>query len=168
MKTIAIFYGSSTGNTQSVAEAISKKLSGNEVYLYDVSKAKAEDVEKFDNIILGTSTWGFGDLQDDWDSFLPVLAKANLEGKTVALFGLGDSSSYSDTFVNGMRIIFDALASKKCKITGSTDSSGYSFSDSEALYNGSFVGLPLDEDNESTLTNSRLDAWISKIMNDFK
>ena len=60
-------------------------------------------------LILGTSTWGFGDLQEDWDAFLGSLTKMNLTGKTIALFGLGDSSTYSDTFVDGMGIIYRAL-----------------------------------------------------------
>jgi flavodoxin I len=34
-----------------------------------------------------------------------VLKNANLSGKTIALFGCGDSESYSDTFCDGMGII---------------------------------------------------------------
>lgn len=163
MKTIAIFYGSSTGNTKDVAESIRKKLNGNEVLLIDVAKAKVEDFNQYNNLILGTSTWGMGDLQDDWDAKLSVLAKASLEGKTVALFGLGDSSSYADTFVDGMGIIYEAIKDKQCNFAGFTDIESYSFSESRALHNGKFVGLPIDEENQGKLTESRLNIWVKEI-----
>lgn len=38
---------------------------------------------------------------------------------------------------------------------------GYSYDSSEACVDGQFVGLPLDESNESDQTDKRIDAWIS-------
>ncbi|MFT3738905.1 MAG: flavodoxin domain-containing protein [Breznakibacter sp.] len=127
MKPITIIYGSSSGNTQSVAKDIKEKLAMYDVNLLDVAKASAKDVEAASNLILGTSTWGVGELQDDWDSFLPVLKKCALDDKTITLFGLGDSASYSDTFVDGIGIIYDAIKDKNCKITGQTPVDGYDF-----------------------------------------
>ena len=114
-------------------------------------------------LILGTSTWGFGDLQEDWDAFLGSLTKMNLTGKTIALFGLGDSSTYSDTFVDGMGIIYRALLEKGCKFIGKVDRSNYSFDSSEAEIDGELVGLALDEDSESQKTSARLDEWLKAI-----
>lgn len=167
MDKIAVFYGSSTGNTESIAESISKKLGGDNVELFDVSKAKSEDVNIFKNLIFGTSTWGIGDLQDDWEAFIKVLEKSNLDGKVVALFGLGDGDTYADSFVDGMGIIYDVVKDKGCKIVGKVSSDGYSFDSSKAEEGGFFVGLPLDEDNEANLTDSRLEEWVSQIKNDF-
>lgn len=168
MKKIAIFYGSNSGNTKTVAASIQEKLNGNDVELIDVAKAKTEDIDRFNNLILGTSTWGVGDLQDDWEVFLPVLAKANLGGKVIALFGLGDASTYADSFVDGMGVIYDAIKDKGCKIVGTVKTEGYSFDASKAEKNGSFVGLPIDEDNDANLTDSRLENWIVQITNEFK
>lgn len=168
MKKVAIFYGSSTGNTQNAATIIKEKLVDSEVELFDVSNAKSDDLEKYDNIILGTSTWGIGDLQDDWESFLYILQKSNLKGKVIALFGLGDAYTYTDSFVDGMGIIYEAIQDKECEIIGAVETDGYSFDSSKAVLNGSFVGLPLDEDNESKLTNSRIENWIPQIINNFK
>ncbi len=163
MKKIAIVYGSTTGHTKEAAESIAARLSSYSVQLIDVATLSAEQLTQYPNLILGTSTWGSGDLQDDWESFLPKLGKADLSGKIVALFGLGDSSSFSDTFVDGMAQIHDALQEAGCTIVGTVDANSYSFDASLALSDGKFVGLPLDEDNESNLSAVRIDSWIASI-----
>ena len=88
MGKIAVVYGSSGGNTEDVAKQIAKGLAGNEVDVLNVDRLKDGDLDAYSALILGTSTWGLGDLQDDWDSYLPKLAKSNLNGKTIAFFGL--------------------------------------------------------------------------------
>ena len=92
------------------------------------------------------------------------MKKASLEGKTIALFGLGDSSSYSDTFVDGMGIIYEAIKDKACNIVGAVSTSGYSYDASRADNGGEFVGLAIDEDNEYNLTDSRINEWIKEIL----
>jgi flavodoxin I len=118
--------------------------------------------------VLGTSTWGVGDLQDDWESAIGELQSANLSGKVVALFGLGDSSSYSDTFVNGMARIYDAVKGNGATVVGAVDASDYTYDDSEAVQDGKFVGLAIDEDNESSKTDGRIAAWVANIKPSFK
>lgn len=167
MEKIAIFFGSSGGTTESVAKQIAGKI-GNEVDIYDVANTSATEAEKYQNLILGTSTWGVGDLQDDWESFLPDLTKTELKGKTIALFGVGDSQSYPDSFVDGIGTIYEELKDKGCTIIGQVDTEGYSFDDSKAVYEGKFVGLPLDEDNESDQTESRIDKWLQQLLPNFK
>jgi flavodoxin I len=164
MKNIAIIYGSSTDNTKNVAQKIAQKLSGENVLLKDVSKVKFNDLAEYPNIILGTSTWGVGDLQDDWDSRLSELKSIDLTGKTLAFFGLGDSSAYSDTFADGMGLLYEALEGKGFKAVGEFPVDGYSFESSKAVKNGKFVGVAIDEDNESNLTEQRIDKWIANII----
>lgn len=163
MAKIAVVYGSSTDNTKNAAEIIAKELSGKDVTLLDVGNLKAEDLDSYQSLILGTSTWGLGDLQDDWDSYLSNLEKSNLEGKTIALFGLGDSSSYSDTYVDGMGILYDAIKNKGIKLVGEVPTDSYSFDDSKAVVDGKFVGLALDEENEGEKTEERIEAWVKEI-----
>jgi flavodoxin I len=163
MKKVAIVYGSSSDNTKNAANMIAKKLFGEDVKVMDVSQLSFGDLDSYPNIILGTSTWGLGDLQDDWDSKLSDLKNSNLSGKTVAFFGLGDAISYSDTFVDGMGILYDMVKDKDCKIVGQTPTNGYSFDSSKAVENDSFVGLALDEDNESDKTEDRISVWVGKI-----
>ncbi|MDR1583964.1 MAG: flavodoxin [Prevotellaceae bacterium] len=163
MKNIVIIYGSSTDNTKNVAHKIAKKLSSENVLLKDVSAVNFDDLANYSNIILGTSTWGLGDLQDDWDSRISDLKNVNLTGKTLAFFGLGDSTSYSDTFTDGMGLLYEAVEGKGFKLAGEISTDGYTFDSSKAVKNGKFIGLALDEDNESNLSEQRIDAWIAAI-----
>lgn len=165
MEKVGIFFGTSTGNTENIAKAIAKKIDAD---LFDVSGKPIQEIARYQNLILGTSTWGLGDLQDDWERFLPELAKIDLTGKTIALFGLGDSGSYPDTFVDGMGTIYHTIAGKGCQIIGEVDCSEYSFDSSTAVSDGNFVGLALDQDNEEGLTSVRLNNWLSKIGQEFK
>ncbi len=167
MKRIALFYGSTGGTTQAVAKKIAAKID-TEVQLFDVASANASEAESFDCIILGTSTWGIGDLQDDWESFLPTLTAINLKGKTIALFGLGDAQSYSDSFVDGMGTIYEAIKDKDCQIVGKVNIDGYDFDESAAVIDDQFVGLALDEDNDGDLTDSRIDNWLKDLMPSFE
>jgi flavodoxin I len=157
MSKIAILYGTSTGATKIVAEKIQKAIGEGD--LYDVAGASADQFQPYSFLILGASTTGYGELQEDWDSFLPKFAGLDFSGKKVALFGLGDGSSYADTFVNGMGQIYEALKDK-AEIVGAVSTEGYTFDDSEAVVDGNFVGLALDEDNEYDQTDARVEAWV--------
>ena len=166
MKTIGIFYGSSTGTTEGVARRIAEKLGVNDSDIHDVSGASASDVEPYEVLLLGTSTWGAGDLQDDWESYLEDLKRQDLSSKAVALFGCGDSSSFSDTFCDAMGIIYNELQGTGAKFIGSIDASGYTFDSSVANVDDKFIGLALDEMNEDDQTDARMDQWITSIQGD--
>lgn len=163
MKKISIIYGSSTDNTKEAAQKIAERLNQFAPELKDVAKCDVDDFTAADCLILGTSTWGVGELQDDWYSALTKLKPVDLSGKTVALFGLGDLMGYSDTFVNGMGELYEFFAKKGCKIVGFVDTDKYSFEYSSAVVNGEFVGLPIDANNESHLTDERITAWLQNI-----
>lgn len=162
MAQIGIFYGSSTGNTQDAAKRIAKALSDHTVALFDVASASA-DFSAYDLILFGSSTWGLGDLQDDWESFIEEVKSADLAGKKVALFGTGDSSSYSDTFGEALGKIYDQIKGKGIQLIGQVSIEGYSFDSSESVIDGQFVGLLLDEDNESEKTDQRIALWVDQI-----
>ena len=161
MKKTVIIYGSSTGTCQNIAEIVATKLGVSDIL--DVAKVTASQISAYDNLILGTSTWGAGEMQDDWYDGIKELKNANLNGKTVALFGCGDSQSYSDTFCDGMGEIYRELQSSGCNIIGSTPTDGYTYDNSTAVADGRFVGLAIDDVNESDLTENRIDAWIASI-----
>lgn len=155
---IGIFYGSSVGNTRFVAEKLELLLPNSE--LNPVETATQEDIEKYDFLILGTSTWGIGNMQDDFETFVDTLVGSDLIGKTIALFGLGDQFTYPDTYCNGMGKLYELIKDKGCTFVGSWPTDDYDFSDSVAVVDGKFVGLALDEDNEPDLTDYRLNEWI--------
>lgn len=158
-KTIVV-YGSTTGTCEGVAESIAQKLGTEAMPAASLTKEAAEGA---DNLILGTSTWGAGEVQDDWYDALPVLRSACLDGKTAAVFGCGDGESYPDTFCGGMAEIYAALKEKGVKVVGAVPTDGYSFDDSEAVSDGHFVGLAIDDVNEPDKTAQRIDAWIDSL-----
>lgn len=156
-KTIVV-YGSSTGNCEAIAQTIGEKLGAEVINVTDLTK---EEIEGADNLVLGTSTWGAGEMQDDWYDGVNVLKGAGLSGKKVAVFGCGDSASYSDTFCGGMKELYDAAEAAGAAMLGnevSTD--GYTYDGSDAVVDGHFIGLALDDVNEDDRTESRIDAWI--------
>ena len=66
----------------------------------------------YDGLVCGAPTWHTGADTErsgtSWDEFLyGDLTSMALEGKPVAIFGLGDQAGYSDNFVDAM----DELAS---------------------------------------------------------
>lgn len=160
MKETLVVYGSSTGTCQAIAEKIAGKLGTEAV---DVASLSDDQVNSAANLVLGTSTWGAGELQDDWYDGLEKLKGLDLSGKTVALFGCGDCESYSDTFCGGMDEIYSALKDKGVNFVGAVSTDGYTFDDSAAVVDGKFVGLALDDVNEDDKTDARIDAWIDEI-----
>lgn len=162
MARIGIYYGSTTGSTQDVAEEIAKKLEVQKSDIHDVSNAN-NDFSSYDVVLFGSSTLGFGDLQDDWETYIDKVESADLGGKKVALFGCGDSSSYSDTFCDAVGKIHSVIKNKGCTIIGKTSTQGYTYDSSEAEIDGQFAGLLIDNDNESNLTDQRISLWIEEL-----
>ena len=158
-KTIVVF-GSSTGTCESIADKIAAKLGVDSLNVQDLT---ADVVAANDNLILGTSTWGAGEMQDDWYDGVKVLQGADLKGKTIALFGCGDAESYGDTFVGGIGELYHAIKDSGAKFIGSVTTDGYNFSNSDAVVDGKFIGLPLDDVNEDDKTDGRIDEWIAAI-----
>ena len=164
MKKIGIFYGSSTGTCEDLANRIADKLGVSAQDVHSADKLTEAMVKEYDVLILGSSTWGAGDLQDDWYDGVKVLKAAGLSGKLVALFGCGDSESYCDTFCDAIGVLYEDLQGTGCTFIGnrvSTD--GYSYSSSISVVDGCFVGLALDEVNESDKTDGRIDAWVADL-----
>ena len=158
MKKTCVIYGSSTGTCEDIAKRIASKLDNAEVV--DAAKLNVETIAAYDNLLLGTSTWGAGEMQDDWYDGVKALKAADLNGKTIALFGCGDSESYCDTFCGGMAELYKTVEGKGANLVGMVSADDYNFEDSEAVIDGEFVGLALDEMNESDKTDERIDAWI--------
>jgi flavodoxin I len=110
---------------------------------------------------------GFGDLQDDWEVLLTDLEELDLSGKNVALFAVGNSQSNSDSFCGSMSHLYNAIKENGPKIIEGVSVEGYSFDESDSVIDGMFVGLAIDEDNESDLTESRVDNWLKKVLPNF-
>ena len=165
---IGLFFGSDTGNTETIAEKIIEILEDRDIDLINIYDAKAEDFTQYDDFILGLSTWHDGELQSDWDTFFMEFSEIDFTDKTVALFGLGDQYVYADYFVDGVGIIGEVVINNGGKIIGKWSTEGYEHTESKAeIEEGVFLGLALDEDNQPELTDKRIETWIKQITEEF-
>lgn len=160
MKSIAIIYGSSTEKTKQAAEKIADKLQEYNPTLVDIYDGDEQPFITHDVLIMGVSTWGVQDLQDDWNDFYPTLEKLDLSGKTVAIFGMGDASIYPSSFVDAIGILYEIMVEKGATVVGQVSTEGYDFDFSRAVVDDMFVGLPLDDDTEPELTDQRIADWV--------
>lgn len=172
MAKVGIFFGTDTGNTRKVAKTIAKQLGE---ALADkpvnIKNATVEDLLAYDVLIIGSPTYGEGELPgltsgtstESWEEFLPGLVGADFSGKTIALYGLGDQAGYPGNFVDAMGTLYDVFADCGAKFVGFTSTEGYEFDRSKAMLDDKFVGLVLDEDNQKELSEVRLQDWLDQI-----
>ena len=167
VSSMAIFYGSSTGNTQTAAEKIHEQLGDNISHIADVAKSEPEDMLPYDLLFLGVSTWNIGEMQDDWANFIPRMEGLDLSGKKVALFAMGDAVGYPYNFLDAMGELWGVVKPLGAELVGVWPTEGYRFDDSQGKFDDDhFLGLGLDEDNESDLTDERIRAWLLKVLQD--
>ncbi len=157
---MTIIYGSTTGNCATAAEYIANLLNCEAI---DVSKATKANIEENELVIFGSSTWGIGEMQDDFEPFLDVLKDVDFSNKKVALFGTGDGMSFSDSFVDAMGEIYEIISERGAKVIGKTKATDYDYSESRAEVNGEFVGLALDYDNDSSSAEESMANWVKTI-----
>lgn len=165
---IGLFYGSSTCYTEMVAEKIQARLGADLVTLHNLKETPVSQMTAYDCLLLGISTWDFGELQEDWQASWATLTTIDLHGKRVALFGLGDQAGYGEWFLDAMGLLHDQLLTQGCQLVGYWPNEGYEFDASKALTADGewFVGLALDETSQYDLTEQRLDAWLPGVVED--
>ena len=172
MEKIAIFYGPLNGSVHRIAKLVASEIGAEKVDLIHIASATAEDLEKYTKIIFGISTIGKDTWQQkfdntDWSHFFPVVTSFDFTGKRVAIFGLGDHITYAYHFVDSMGLLGKTIRNQGGEILGTVSTDGYTFQDSDAIVDGKFIGLPVDEDFEPELTGERVSAWIESLMKEF-
>ena len=175
MSEIGIFFGTDTGRTRLVAKQIARRLGAAAAAPLNIGRATPADFLAYDKLIVGSPTLGDGELpgqsvglaQPSWEEFLPQLAEADLAGKTIAIFGLGDQLKYPNEFVDAIGLLHDAFAARGARLIGRWPTAGYEFKASQAQDGDAFLGLAIDQINQATLTESRLDAWLAQVAAEF-
>ena len=138
MDKVHVIYGCTTGMTEAVAAKIANAI-GAQVFNVNAADAAAFDAEL---LVLGSSTWGVGDLQDDWAAKLDEV-KGNFAGKKVAVFGLGDSIGFADSFCMAAETLATAAKDAGATLVGDV--------------------LKLDDTNEADQTDGKIAAWVETI-----
>ena len=89
MSKVAVVYWSSTGNTESMANAVADgaKEAGAEVTVFETADFEATKVDEFDAIAFGCPAMGAENLEES--EFEPMFTEVegSLSGKKIALFG---------------------------------------------------------------------------------
>lgn len=164
-QSIAIYYGSSTGNTEVAAEKIQERLGDAVSHFANIANTEPSQLLEHDILLLGVSTWNIGEMQDDWDEFIPRMKGLDLTGKKVGLFAMGDAAGYAYNFLDAMGQLWKVVKGLgEPQLVGKWPTEGYEFEESEALLDDDhFVGLGLDEDNEYELHDERIEGWVARL-----
>lgn len=165
---IGLFYGSTTCYTEIAAEKIQAQLVDAEVELFNLKDTPLINSEQFDIIIYGISTWDYGEIQEDWESHWSEINDLNLQGKVVALYGMGDQIGYTEWFQDALGMLHENVVNQGAYMIGYWPNKGYEFEASKALTedNTQFVGLALDEDNQYNLSDERISQWCQQIIHE--
>ena len=160
---IGLFYGSSTGAGENAANIIKEEIERTGVATVELAIVSADNLkvmEKYQYLIFGCSTWNIGELQDDWDLKFSELDSVDFSGRKIALFGNGDQYGYSNSFVDAIGMIGNKVAARGGELVGFWPTDGYEFEFSRGAFEGTFMGLPLDDDNQPERTPQRVLSWI--------
>lgn len=163
---IGLFYGSSTCYTEMASEKIRTMIGEDLIDIYNIKDTPVSTLQDYDFLILGISTWDFGEIQEDWSAVWQQIDGLSLNGKYVALFGLGDQEGYGEWFLDAMGMLHDELMATGVKFLGYWPNQGYEFEKSKALTEDKthFVGLALDEDSQYELSDDRIAQWCEQIL----
>jgi flavodoxin long chain len=170
MAKVGLFFGSTTGHTEDAAVLIRQELNQFEAGLaqtFNVVRDPIERMNEFSYLILGTSTWDDGELQEDWRSLWFELDKVNLAGKKIAIYGLGDQITYPDSFQDALASMAAKIKTRGAELVGYWPADGYDFFHSTAVENGHFYGLALDNENQANLTPKRIKSWVQQVVQEF-
>lgn len=171
MEKIGVFYGSDSGVTDDITKDLTRFWETDNLEVMEIGDASTEDIEKYNILLFGLSTWYDGDLQSDWESFFDDFQTIDFTDKIVAIYGLGDQIGYAEYFVDGIGILAKVVLENGGKVIGYWPTEGYRHTDSVAFVEGNeelFYGLALDHDNEHQLTDERLVKWIEQIKQEMK
>jgi len=162
---VGLYYGSSTCYTEMVAERIQGILGKENLDLHNIATADFSTFHDYDFLLFGIPTWDFGELQEDWDERWEDLDNIDLNGKTCAIFGLGDQDGYADWFQDAIGYLYYKLASIGAELVGEWPNQDYEFNDSKGLNEQKtcFLGLALDDENQPDKTEQRLQTWLAQI-----
>ncbi len=164
MKKTGLFYSFNTNKTAKVAEKIKDAFKDAEIEAVNVEDSITGDsFSGYDNLICGVSTWFDGELPNYWDEFVPDLEDTDLKGKKVALFGLGDQKNYPENFVDGIGLLGEILEGSGAQLVGFTSREGYEYESSRAEREDQFMGLAIDFENQSKMTDERINKWVEQL-----
>lgn len=172
MAKVGLFFGSNTGNTEAVAyqmkDAFNNLDGDSEIEIHNIGASAPEDILKYDYLIFGIPTWNVGQLQDDWEEFLPKFKEMNMNGKKLAIFGLGDQNGYGYNFLDAVGMLADEAMLAGAEVYGLWKADKYEYEESLAEVEDYFLGLGLDQEGQEELTPERIKTWVKEVKAEFE
>ena len=172
MKDIALIYWPKDGNVEKSGEKIAGKLGEDKLDIFTITSVDIDKIPEYKLLIIGNSTVGADNWEDThksrWYEFIAKLEKLDLSKTFVAIYGLGDQILYPDNYVDGIATIQEEFGKCGAKFIGRWPIEGYEHTDSNSIDGEEFLGLALDEDHQSELTDERIDKWLSQILSEAK
>ncbi len=167
---IGLFYGSTTCYTEMAAEKMRAIIGDDLLEIHNVKETPLSLMSEYDLLILGISTWDFGEIQEDWNELWDQIDGVPLNGKSVALYGLGDQEGYGEWYLDAMGLLHDEIKKTGANIIGYWPNEGYEFEASKALTEDGkqFVGLALDEDSQYELSDERIATWVEQVLVEYQ
>lgn len=172
MNKIGIFFGTETGTTRLIAKKI-YKLIGDELAdkPVNVNRITPDQLLSYDALILGTPSYGVGDipglsagcLERNWEEFLADFGSPDLSGKRIAMFGLGAQERYSERFASSLSALYQIFEGLGAQMIGDWSTEGYEFEHSASVRNNRFVGLVIDQRTQGMHTQERLTEWVAQV-----
>lgn len=163
---IALFFGSTTGNTEDIADKIRENLGTDKVDVFNVADDSVSLMLDYETVICGIPTWDYGELQADWEDIWEEIDVLDLSGIQMAFFGCGDQIGYPEWYQDAMGLLHDKCIGLGAKAIGYWSTMGYQFEVSKAATaDGSqFIGLAVDEDSQHELTDQRVTTWCKQLL----
>lgn len=173
---VGVFFSTTTGNTEEVADMVCNEFgdAADPVDIGDIADSLGDMLE-YDNLCVGAPTWNTGaDSQrsgTSWDDVLEEIAGMDFSGKNVAVFGCGDSASYSDFFCDAIEEVHSTFAAAGATMVGNVSTEGYEFEESKSAAGGpassddasELIGLAIDVENQSDMSEDRVSAWVESL-----
>lgn len=149
MTKIIIVYGSSTGNTGKLVAYLAETLNGRgfDVTVKAAAAVNIDSLADYDIILLGSSTWGTGSLQESMKQFYFKMDTIDLAGKQAAAFGPGDLKSYPRSFCKAVDALERKLTARGAKVI--------------------LPGLKIDGEPDSSKNMDAAAVWVDKLVSGF-
>lgn len=120
MEKAVVIFGSTTGTTEMAAKWVKEALLEADVKtdILNAADIQAAPAAQYDLIVFGSSTWGEGDIQEDFIGVYDGLTVEMLKDKKVAVFGCGDSDMFPDNFCQAVDKIVEKAKECEADILG--------------------------------------------------
>ncbi len=171
---VGLFYGSTTCYTEIAAEKICDFFGKNSqqkpwIELHNIANSELYPMTDYQGLILGIPTWDYGELQEDWDRLWDQLDEIDFNDKIVAIYGLGDQLGYPDWFQDAVGYLYHKVEERGANMIGLWPNHGYQYNSSHALSpdKQQFLGLALDDENEFSLSEQRIQQWCTQLAQEF-